>query len=177
MRKITKWQARKQAKQDKMEDFKAREKQKQALALESSIRQEKAIEKHCFKGISFTSNYGELTMNNALKSWRIRRDVKKVNEEIRLMSSLASESDKIVLSDKIIDKSIAIAKKVDKYNEKAPSWEKQSLSREIRDTYKPMKQYDNVVNNENASEKEKREANNVFQKKMDNVLQRIIDKH
>lgn len=180
MQKVTKWQARKlaklagpQVKQDKLEDYKAREKQKQTLALESSTRQEKAIEKHCFSR-QLTTNYKEIEMKD-LQSWKTRRQIRKANNEIELLKTLASDNmqDREYLADKIIEKAVTITKKVNKANEKLKSYEKQTVSRELRNIAKPVIDCNRITSNNNATEKEKRDADNRKNDKLDVIFARL----
>jgi hypothetical protein len=181
MQKVTKWQARKLAKlagpqtrQDKIEDYQARQKQKHNLALQASNKQLQAIEKHCFNQ-TLTTNYKGIEMKD-LQSWKTRRQIRKANNEIDLLKSLASDNmqDREFLADKIIEKAITITKKVNKANEKLESYEKQTVSRELRNIAKPVIDCNHVTSNENATEKEKRDADNRKNDKLDIIFNRLV---
>lgn len=173
MQKVTKWQARKQAKQDKIDDYKTRQLQKQNLALQASNKQLQAIEKHCFNQ-TLTSNYKEIEMKD-LQSWKTRRQIRKANNEIELLKTLASDNmqDREYLADKIIEKAVIITKKVNKANEKLESYEKQTVSRELRNISKPVIDCNRITSNNNATEKEKRDADNRKNDKLDIIFARL----
>lgn len=138
----------------------------------------KAIEKHIFNHNLLTSNYREFSMNTAMKSWTLRNEIKNIQNQLSLLKALASDSekDKTALAMEIIKKCQKLAKKVERVNENLEDWERQSLSREIREIYMPLKKYE-AISNGTASIQEKRKANNTFIERMDKVFDIVKNKH
>lgn len=110
-----------------------------------------------------------------LQSWKTRRQIRKANNEIELLKTLASDNmqDREYLADKIIEKAVTITKKVNKANEKLKSYEKQTVSRELRNIAKPVIDCNRITSNNNATEKEKRDADNRKNDKLDVIFARL----
>ena len=112
--------------------------------------------------------------STAMKSWTISKEIANLKEELNLLIALASDDEKTKcqLAMAIITKCQRLAAKVEKVNSGLEDWEKQGLSREIREIYNPLKKYD-LISSGKASVAEKRQANNVFKKRMDKVFDKV----